>query len=77
MNNKKNKANNKNNCCLGNNKKSLVDCKRLNELYLGYKIKNIKINKLKKEQDIKKRISFIPKTNSNRIKNNKINYYIS
>ena len=72
-NNKKNNANSNHNKSFGNNKKSLVDYKRLNELYLDYKIKNIKRNKLKKEQDIKRGITFIPNTNNNRIKNNKIN----
>ena len=52
----------KNNSSLGTNKKSNVDYKRLNELYLDYKIKSIKRNKLRKEQDLKSGITFIPNT---------------
>ena len=55
--NKKNNINNNHNVSFGNNKKSFVDYRRLNKLYLDYKIKNIKRNKLKKEQDIKRGIT--------------------
>ena len=48
---------------LGNNKKRNVDYKRLNELYLDYKINDIKRNQLKKEQDLKRGITFIPHIN--------------
>ena len=41
-------------------KKKNVNYKRLNELYLDYKNRNIKINKLAKENDIKDGISFKP-----------------
>ena len=61
----------KNNNILGTNKKSYVDYKRLNELYLDYKIKSIKRNKLRKEQDLKSGITFIP--NSYKYNTNYIN----
>ena len=63
----------KNNSSFGSNKKSYVDYKRLNELYLDYKIKNIKRNKLRKEQDLKNGITFMPNTNINKYINNYIN----
>jgi hypothetical protein len=46
-----------------NDKKRNVNYKRLNKLYLDYKIKSIKRNQLKKEQDIKSGVTFIPHTN--------------
>ena len=42
------------------NKKKNINYKRLNELYLDYKNRNIKINKLAKENDLKDGISFTP-----------------
>ena len=42
------------------NKKKNINYKRLNELYLDYKNRNIKIHKLAKENDIKDGISFTP-----------------
>ena len=63
----------KNNLSFGNNNKRNVDYNRLNELYLDYKIKSIKRNQLKKEQDINSGITFIPNLNNNTIKNNQIN----
>ena len=65
--NKTIKNKNKNNSSFVNNKKRNVDYKRLNELYLDYKIKNIKRNQLKKEQDLKSGITFIPHTNKCKI----------
>ena len=51
------------------NKNKNVDYKRLNELYLDYKIKDIKRNKLKNEQDSNRGITFVP--NINKIINKK------
>lgn len=62
-NNIKNYMIKENKCRLGNNKKRNVDYKRLNELYLDYKINDIKRNQLKKEQDLKRGITFIPHIN--------------
>lgn len=62
-NNIKNYMIKENKCQLGNNKKRNVDYKRLNELYLDYKINDIKRNQLKKEQDLKRGITFIPHIN--------------
>ena len=49
QNNKKINSKKNHKISLENNKKSMVDYKRLNELYLDYKIKYIKRNKLKKK----------------------------
>ena len=54
----------RNNNSIGkNNKNRNVDYKRLNELYLDYKVKDIKRNKLKNEQDINRGITFVPYIN--------------
>ena len=71
--NKKKNETNKSNLSLRNNNKRNVDYNRLNELYLDYKCKSIKRNQLKKEQDIKRGITFMPILNNNIIKKNKIN----
>ena len=48
---------------VSNKNKKNVDYKRLNELYLDYKLQNIKRNNLKKEQDAKNGINFWPNFN--------------
>lgn len=63
---KKNSTNNINN--VKNLKKRNVDYKRLDKLYLDYKIKNVKRDQLKKDHDIKAGITFIPLTNKTKIK---------
>ena len=56
--------NNNNNNSIGkNNRNKNVDYKRLNELYLDYKIKDIKRTKLKNEQDKDRGITFVPHIN--------------
>ena len=65
------RKNSKIKCELVNSKKRNVDYKRLNELYLDYKIQDIKRKNLKKEQDIKRGITFIPHINKS--KSNKYN----
>ena len=58
------KENNKENISIEkNNKNRNVDYKRLNELYLDYKIKDIKRNKLRNEQDSNRGITFFPHIN--------------
>ena len=68
-NNNLRKETDKNNSIGNNNKNKNVDYKRLNELYLDYKIKDIKRNKLKNEQDSNRGITFVP--NINKIINKK------
>ena len=59
-----------NNSSVGkNNKNRNVDYKRLNELYLDYKVKDIKRNKLKNKQDNEEGITFAPHINEYNYKN--------
>ena len=57
-----------NNSIRKNNKIKNVDYKRLNELYLDYKVKDIRRNKLKNEQDSEQGITFAPHINKIRSK---------
>ena len=57
------KENVKNNSIEDLNKNKKVDYLKLNELYLDYKTRDIKRNKLQKEQDINRGITFIPHIN--------------
>ena len=57
-----------NNSIRKNNKNKNVDYKRLNELYLDYKVKDIRRNKLKNEQDSEQGITFAPHINKIRSK---------
>ena len=71
LNNNKNvrKETDRNNESIGKNSKvKNVDYKRLNELYLDYKIKDIRRNKLKNEQDSNQGITFAPHINKIRSK---------
>ena len=59
-----------NNSSVGkNNKNRNVDYKRLNELYLDYKVKDIKRKKLKNKQDNEEGITFAPHINEYNYKN--------
>ena len=55
------------------NKIRNVDYKRLNELYLDYKVKDIKRIKLKNKQDNDEGITFVP--HINKISNKNLNKY--
>ena len=58
--NSKKKIDKNNNSIGKTNKNRNVDYKRLNELYLDYKIKDIRRSKLKNEQDVDSGITFTP-----------------
>ena len=71
LNNNKNirKETDRNNNSIGkNNKIKNVNYKRLNELYLDYKVKDIRRNKLKNEHDSEQGITFAPHINKIRSK---------
>ena len=63
-----------NNSSIGKqNKIRNVDYKRLNELYLDYKVKDIKRIKLKNKQDNDEGITFVP--HINKINNKNLNKF--